>query len=294
MAINKIVKEYCFTVNISELLRKSTAELNEIGVESARLDAEVLLAHVLNCRRLYLYVDADKNVLPEQISRYENLIERRKKNFPVAYLTGQREFFGMNFAVTPDVLIPRPDTEILVQVAIEKLSKIDAPIFLDIGTGSGAICISILKQLKTARAVTIDISADAVNCAKFNAEKFGVDDRINFYVGNLFEPLREQKFHAIISNPPYIPTKDISTLQAEVQREPIIALDGGADGLNFYRRIVEESPNFLLNGGFSAVEIGINQADAVKELMSKNFSEVEIVRDLSDIERVVLGNFQQQ
>ena len=222
------------------------------------------------------------------------MIERRKKNFPVAYLTGQREFFGMNFAVTPDVLIPRPDTEILVQVAIEKLSKIDAPIFLDIGTGSGAICISILKQLKTARAVTIDISADAVNCAKFNAEKFGVDDRINFYVGNLFEPLREQKFHAIISNPPYIPTKDISTLQAEVQREPKIALDGGADGLNFYRRIVEESPNFLLNGGFSAVEIGINQADAVKELMSKNFSEVEIVRDLSDIERVVLGNFQQQ
>ena len=276
-------------MNINALLRRATAELDTAGIESARLDAEILLAHVLNCRRLYLYVDADKNVLPEQISRYEKLIEHRTKKFPVAYLTGQREFFGMKFAVTPDVLIPRPDTEILVQVAIEKLSKIDSPIFLDIGTGSGAICISVLKQLKTARAVTVDISAGAIECAKFNAEKFGVDDRINFYVGNLFEPLCEQKFHAVISNPPYIPTKDLATLQAEVQREPIIALDGGADGLNFYRRIVENAPNFLFNEGFLAVEIGINQASDVKNLMSENFTDIEIFCDLSNIERVVSG-----
>ena len=248
-----------------------------------------MLAHVFNCRRLYLYVDADKNVSSEQINCYKSLIDRRIKKFPVAYLTGQREFFGMNFAVTPDVLIPRPDTEILVQVAGEKLSKIDAPIFLDIGTGSGAVCISILKQLKTARAITVDISAGAIDCAKFNAEKFGVDDRINFYVGNLFEPLREEKFHAIISNPPYIPTKDLATLQAEVQREPIIALDGGVDGLNFYRRIIDAASDFLFNGGFLAVEIGINQADDVKNLMSENFTDIEIFRDLSNIKRVVSG-----
>ena len=278
-------------MTIIKILRNATAELDAAGIESARLDAEILLAHVLNCRRLYLYVDAEKNVSPEQINRYKNLIERRIEKFPVAYLTGQREFFGLNFAVTPNVLIPRPDTEILVQIAIEKLSKIDAPIFLDIGTGSGAICISILKQLKTARAVTVDISADAVDCAKFNAEKFGVDDRINFHVGNLFEFLRDQKFHAVISNPPYIPTKDLATLQDEVKREPKIALDGGLDGLNFYRRIVDATPNFLFDGGFLAVEIGINQADAVKNLMSKNFVDVEIFRDLSNIERVVCGNF---
>ncbi len=276
-------------MNINEILRKATAKLDAAGIENARLDAEILLAHVLNCRRLYLYVDADKNVSPDRINRYESLIERRIEKIPVAYLTGQREFFGLNFAVTPAVLIPRPDTEILVQISIEKLSKIDAPIFLDIGTGSGAICISILKQLKTARAVTVDISADAIDCAKFNAEKFGVDDRLTFHIGNLFEPLRGQKFHAVISNPPYIPTKDLATLQDEVQREPQLALDGGSDGLNFYRQIIDETSKFLFDGGFLAVEIGINQVDAVKSLMSKNFNAVEIFRDLSNIERVVCG-----
>ncbi|MBQ6975993.1 MAG: peptide chain release factor N(5)-glutamine methyltransferase [Selenomonadaceae bacterium] len=279
-------------MRINELLRKATAKLDAAGIESARLDAEVLLAHVLNCRRLYLYVDADKNVSHEQINRYKNLIERRIEKIPVAYLTGQREFFGLNFAVTPEVLIPRPDTEILVEIAIEKLSKIDKPIFLDIGTGSGAICISILKQLKTARAVTVDISADAVNCAKFNAEKFGVDDRINFFIGNLFEPLRGQKFHAIISNPPYIPNAEIKNLQAEVQREPEIALDGGVDGLDFYRRIVDDAPNFLFDGGFLAVEIGINQAADVKKFFQKNFTDVEIIRDLANIERVIIGIYE--
>ena len=281
-------------MNINEILRKATAELDAAGIESARLDSEILLAHVLNCRRLYLYVDADKNVSPAQVARYENLIERRIKKIPVAYLTGQREFFGMNFAVTPDVLIPRPDTEILVQVAIEKIYSLNPkpyPLILDIGTGSGAICISILKHVKTARAVTVDISADAINCAKFNAEKFGVDDRITFHVSNLFDDLRGQKFHAIISNPPYIPTKDLSTLQAEVQREPKIALDGGVDGLNFYRRIVNESPNFLFAGGFIAVEIGICQALAVKNMLDENFVDVKIIRDLSNIERVVTADY---
>lgn len=278
------------TEKVIELLRKATVELDAAGIESARLDSEILLAHVLNCRRLYLYVDTDKKVSPAQVTRYENLIERRIKKIPVAYLIGQREFFGMNFAVTPEVLIPRPDTEILVQVAIEKLSNFDNPTFLDIGTGSGAICISILKHVKTARAVTVDISENAINCAKFNGEKFGVDDRITFHVGNLFEPLSGQKFHAIISNPPYIPTKDLSTLQAEVQREPKIALDGGVDGLNFYRRIVNESPNFLFAGGFIAVEIGINQAVAVKNMLDENFVDVKIIRDLSNIERVVTAD----
>lgn len=276
-------------MNIIKLLQSATTKLEAAEIESARLDAEVLLAHVLNCKRLYLYVDADKILTPAQIERYENLIARRSKKFPVAYLTGQREFMGLNFVVTPDVLIPRPDTEILVQCAIEKLSSLDNPKFLDIGTGSGAICISILKFLKNSSAVTVDISKDAINCAKFNAEKFGVDDRIKFYVGNLFEPLHEQKFHAIISNPPYIPTKDLSTLQDEVQREPQIALDGGIDSLDFYRRIVDGAPNFLFSGGFLAVEIGINQADDVQKLFAKNFTHVEIIRDLAGIERVVTG-----
>ena len=277
---------------ISELLRSATARLETSGIESARLDAEVLLAHVLNCRRLYLYVNADKNLSPAQVTRFESLIMQRAEKIPAAYLTGQREFMGLNFAVTPDVLIPRPDTEILVQYACEKLSALkDTATFADIGTGSGAICVSILKYVKNSCGVTVDISKDAINCAKFNAEKFGVDDRLKFYVGNLFEPLRGQKFHAIISNPPYIPTDDIKTLQEEVKREPKIALDGGVDGLNFYRRIIEEAPKFLSAGGFLAVEVGINQASAVKNLLTKHFTEIKILRDLSGIERVIAANF---
>lgn len=278
--------------NISELLLSATTKLETAGVESARLDAEVLLAHILNCKRLYLYVDATKNLSPAQVSRYENLIERRAEKVPVAYLTGQREFMGLNFAVTPDVLIPRPDTEILAQFAIENLTAVENPTFADLGMGSGAICVSILKYVKNSKASAVDISQDAIDCAKFNAEKFGVDDRINFYVGNLFEPLRGQKFHAIISNPPYIPTKDLSTLQNEVKREPRLALDGGVDGLDFYRRIIEGAPNFLFSGGFLAVEIGINQADAVKNLFAKNFTDIEIFRDLAGIERVVAGIYE--
>ena len=274
---------------IQKILRNATIKLEAAGIESARLDAEVLFAYVLSCKRLYLYVNADKNLTDAQVSRYENLIEQRIKKIPVAYLTGQREFMGLNFAVTPDVLIPRPDTEILTQFAIENLSNIKNPNFADLGTGSGAICVSILKYVKNSTAAAVDISQDAVNCAKFNAEKFGVDDRVKFYVGNLYEPLRGQKFHAIISNPPYIPTKDLSTLQDEVKREPKLALDGGVDGLNFYRRIVEDAPNFLFSGGFLAVEIGINQAVDVKNLFTKHFTDIEILRDLSGIERVVAG-----
>lgn len=279
-------------MNINEILRKATAEFDAAGIESARLDAEVLLAYVLNCRRLYLYVESEKILTPAQIERYEKLIERRAKKVPVAYLIGQREFMGLNFAVTPQVLIPRPDTEILAQCAIEKLSDFDNPTFLDLGTGSGALCVSILKYVKNSAAAAVDISEDAIDCAKLNAEKFGVDDRVNFFVGNLFEPVRGKKFHAVISNPPYIPTKDLSTLQAEVQREPKIALDGGVDGLNFYRRIAEDAPNFLFKGGFVAVEIGINQADAVKNFFKKKFANVEILRDLAGIERVVAGIYE--
>ena len=278
--------------NIFEILRSATTKLETSGIETARLDAEVLLAHILNCKRLYLYVDATKNLSPAQISRYENLIEQRTKKIPVAYLTGQREFMGLNFVVTPDVLIPRPDTEILTQFAIEKLSDFENPIFADLGTGSGAICISILKYVKNAKAAAVDTSQDAVNCAKFNAEKFGVDDRVNFFVGNLFEPLRGQKFHAIISNPPYIPTKYLSTLQDEVKREPKLALDGGIDGLDFYRRIIDDAPNFLFSGGFLAVEIGINQSVDVRKLFAKNFTNIEIFRDLAGIERVVAGIYE--
>ena len=158
------------------------------------------------------------------------------------------------------------------------------------GAGSGAICISILKFVKSARAAAVDISAEALEVAKFNAQKFHVDDRIEFFCGDLFASLEGKIFNAIVSNPPYIPTSELETLQSEVKREPRLALDGGADGLNFYRRIISGAPKFLVDGGLLAVEVGINQAAAVKTLMEReNFIDVEIFKDLAEIERVVIG-----
>ncbi len=188
-----------------------------------------------------------------------------------------------------NVLIPRPDTEILTQCAIEFLQTFDGEKnFLDIGTGSGAICISILKFCKNSFAAATDISEKSLEVAKFNAKKFNVDDRVNFFCGNLFEPIGEKKFAAIISNPPYIPTAEIKTLQDEVKNEPLRALDGGEDGLNFYREIISQSPKFLLNGGLLAVEIGINQAVAVKKIFAENnFCDIEILKDLAGLERVI-------
>ena len=276
-------------MTIKKILIQATLRLEENKIDTPRLDAEILLAYVLNCRRLTLYTDAEKILTDEQISRFEKLIELRIKKIPVAYLIGTKEFFGLNFVVNENVLIPRPDTEILTQCAIEFLQTFDgAKNFLDIGTGSGAICISILKFCKNSFAAATDISEKSLEVAKFNAKKFNVDDRVNFFCGNLFEPIGEKKFAAIISNPPYIPTAEIKTLQDEVKNEPLRALDGGEDGLNFYREIISKSPKFLLNGGLLAVEIGINQAVAVKKIFAENnFCDIEILKDLAGLERVI-------
>ncbi|MBQ7453488.1 MAG: peptide chain release factor N(5)-glutamine methyltransferase [Selenomonadaceae bacterium] len=275
---------------MAQVLRVATARLEAGGIDSARLDAEILLAHVLNCRRLTLYVDSEKILPLEKILRFDEMITRRLKKIPVAYLTGTREFMGLPFAVNEHVLIPRPDTEILAEGVGEFLRGLEGDVtFADLGTGSGAIAVSILKFVKSARACAVDISAAAVEVARFNAQKFHVDDRAEFFLGDMFAPLTGKIFDAIVSNPPYIPTNELATLQAEVTREPRLALDGGEDGLNFYRQIISDAPKFLTAGGLLAVEVGINQAAAVKNLLALNgnFHDIKIFRDLSGIERVV-------
>lgn len=277
--------------SVAEILKAATARLEAQNIDNPRLDAEILLAHVLNCRRLTLYVDS-KRILPlESVFRFNELINRRLEGVTVAYLIGSKEFMGLKFSVNENVLIPRPETEILTELVGEYLRGLNKEvIFADLGTGSGAIPISILKFVKTARAVAVDISEEALEVAKFNAQRFNVDDRIKFLCGDLFAPLEGEIFNAIVSNPPYIPTKELETLQKEVKREPRLALDGGEDGLNFYRRIISESPRFLADDGLLAVEIGINQASAVKNLFeAANFFDVEIFKDLAWLERVVAG-----
>lgn len=275
-------------MQIQKILSQATFELEQAEIETPRLDAEILLAFVLNSSRLKLYTDSEKILSADEVQHFKNLIDKRKKNIPIAYITGRKEFFGLNFFVNENVLIPRPDTEILTQLAIENLGG--EKIFADIGTGSGAIAISICKFVKNSTGYAVDISENALDVAKFNAKKFGVDDRINFFCGYLFAPLAGKKFNAIISNPPYIPTADLKNLQAEVKTEPATAFDGGADGLNFYRKIISDAPEFLFAGGFLAVEVGINQAEKVKEIFAENnFGEVEIFQDLAGIDRTVAG-----
>ncbi|MBR3050234.1 MAG: peptide chain release factor N(5)-glutamine methyltransferase [Selenomonadaceae bacterium] len=279
--------------SIKNVLSDATQRLSAQKIDTPRLDAEILLAHVLNCRRLTLYIDSEKILPLESVLRFNDLINRRLKKIPVAYLTGTKDFMGLTFAVNENVLVPRPDTEILTELVGEFLrERVGGGIFADLGTGSGAIAISILKFVKSARAMAVDISEAALSVAKFNAEKFHVADRIKFLCGDLFAPLEGKIFDAIVSNPPYIPTNELKTLQAEVQREPKLALDGGADGLNFYRRILCDAPRFLVDGGILAVEVGINQSSVVKNLfLATGFVDVEIIKDLSGLERVVAGKF---
>lgn len=275
---------------IDTILTWTRQYFGEKGVENPRLDAEVLLSHVLQKDRLYLYVHFDQPLEERELAVFREAVKKRAARLPVAYITGSKEFMGLDFQVTPAVLIPRPDTEILVETALKLLENKESPEILDIGTGSGAICISMLVNLPTAHGTTVDISSEALVVAKSNADKHQVAQRLTFCQGDLFAPVAGQKFQAILSNPPYIPEADILELTPEVRQEPNLALDGGKDGLDFYRRIVEESKHYLLAGGFVAMEVGIDQAELVAALAEKTgfFKVSAIVKDYGGIERVVV------
>ena len=277
---------------IGRILKWTEQYFGGKGVESPRLDAEVLLSHVLQKERIYLYVHFDEPLEAGELAAYKELIKQRVNHVPVAYLLGQKEFMGLTFKVTPATLIPRPDTEILVQAAVERLRGREQCSFADIGTGSGAICLSVLSFVPGSSAVTVDISPEARAVAEENAENLGLSERIEFFTGDLLEPVKDRKFTAILSNPPYIPEKDIEGLQEEVRcQEPYGALSGGQDGLDFYRRLCQEAPALLEEGGFMAFEVGVGQAAKVVALAKENplIDRTEILKDLAGIERVVIA-----
>lgn len=274
---------------VGSILKWTEQYFRERGIESSRLDAEVLLSHVLNKERIYLYVHFDEPLEASELAAYKAAIKRRVLHEPVAYITGKKEFMGLPFKVSNKVLIPRPDTEILVQSVLEHLPE-DKVRIADIGTGSGAIVLSLLAYRNNIFADTVDISAEALAVAKENAEDFGVSDRVVFLEGDLFEPLKES-YVAIVSNPPYIPKADMLMLAADVKDyEPEAALFGGEDGLDYYRRLASNVRSYLDNGGFIAVEVGIGEAGAVKDLFTAaGLVRPEIIRDYAGIERVVLA-----
>ena len=225
---------------IMKILNWTKQHFEARGVENPRLDAEVLLCAVLKCERIKLYTEFDKPLSEEERDKMRSYVERRTKHEPLAYIIGERAFMRNNFKVTPATLVPRPETELLVKSLVKAapMLRADGAVkALDIGTGSGAIIVSLLDYLPAAVGVGVDISNEALAVAKENAAAIGVDKRVAFRQSDLFSNVPvEKKFDIIVSNPPYIPAADIATLAQDVQQEPRTALDGGADGLNFYRR----------------------------------------------------------
>lgn len=275
---------------IGSILKWTEQYFNDKGVESSRLDAEVLLSRVLGKERIYLYVHFDQPLQQMELGRFREMIKQRVKRIPVAYILGEKEFMGMDFSVSPAVLIPRPDTEILVENVIERLKKLGNVHIVDIGTGSGAIAVSILANCLNVSGVAVDISSEALAVAKSNAVRHGVDMRLEFVKSDVYDSLSAGQFDAIISNPPYIPDKDIAGLEPEVKREPYGALAGGKDGLDFYRRLIQEGIKFLKPNGFMAFEVGIYQAEDVADIGRQTgaFNHFEIIKDYGNIDRVVI------
>ena len=276
---------------ISSLLNWTVNYFKSKNIQSARLDAEVLLSHVLRQERIYLYVHFDEPMEQNELSKFREYVKKRAQHVPIAYIIGEREFMGLPFKVTKDTLIPRPDTEILVENVLNNVDRDKEIEIVDIGTGSGAIILSLLVNLPKAQGKTVDISSKAIEVAKENAVNLQVNDRCEFFVGDLFAPLNGSKFDVIVSNPPYIPQKDIATLEDDVKEyEPVSALTDGGDGLSYYRRLLSEGKAYIKENGFIALEIGIYQSEDVKQIaMDNGWKNIKIIKDYAGIDRVVLA-----
>lgn len=276
---------------ISSLLNWTVNYFKSKNIQSARLDAEVLLSHVLRQERIYLYVHFDEPMEQNELNKFREYVKKRAQHVPIAYIIGEREFMGLPFKVTKDTLIPRPDTEILVENVLNNVDKDKEIEIVDIGTGSGAIILSLLVNLPNAQGKTVDISSKAIEVAKENAVNLQVNDRCEFFVGDLFAPLNGSKFDVIVSNPPYIPKKDIATLEDDVKEyEPVNALTDDGDGLSYYRRLLSEGKAYIKENGFIALEIGIYQSEDVKQIaMDNGWKNIKIIKDYAGIDRVVLA-----
>ena len=277
---------------IGSLVKWATDDFRARGIENPRLDAELIVAHALGIDRMRVILDAGRPLEGVELAKLRELVKRRRSHEPMAYLLGAREFYGLRFRVDGRVLVPRPDTETLVDVALARTRERSMSMrLLDLCTGSGCVAIAIARQRPTAQVFATDLSADAIAVARDNAHRLGAH-RIAFLHGDLFAPVVGlHPFDIVTANPPYIASAEIPTLQPDIREfEPKLALDGGADGLDIVRRIVREAPERLARGGVLAMEIGAGQAPATAELMTAaGFADVRADRDLGRIERVVSG-----
>ena len=280
------------TISIADAIRESVVIFQDAGLAEARREAGGLLQHVLGRDRTFVLAHPEQLLTESQLQKFQELTKRRAAGEPLQYITAQQSFFGLDFEVAPGVLIPRPETELLVELALETIQGSQAPTICDVGTGSGCIAITLLHERADALAVAIDISAAALEIAKRNARRHSVERRLTFVQANCFSSLSavEFSFDLIVSNPPYVAENDLTGLQREVRdHEPREALAGGPDGLDVVRRLLNEGSTFLKPGGHLLIEIGFNQAATVTSLIEQHAWLAKGIRpDLQGIPRVVV------
>lgn len=277
---------------IRRLLEWTESYFKGKNQESPRLEAQILLAHILNCSKIELYTRPDFEPSEAERTKFKELIKKRVEGCPVAYLVGFREFHSITLEVNPSVLIPRPETELLIIEAEAILKTNPNANVLDLGTGSGNIPIALARVSKTARITSVDVSLESLEVARKNAAKHGTESRIDFLLGDLFGPVpKDTKFDLIVSNPPYISEPEYQALSPGVKNfEPRLALHGGADGLDYYRRIASEAKSYLVPGGKLLLEIGSTQGEAVTKILQENgFTETRVVLDGARLPRVVVA-----
>jgi release factor glutamine methyltransferase len=283
------------TWTIGRLLDWTAKFLAQKGSEFPRLDTEVLLSHALGCKRIELYTRFEEPATEEARARFKELIRKRLEGCPVAYLVGRKEFFSLQFEVSPAVLIPRPDTETLVVEALRLAREMPEPHIIDIGTGSGAIAIAVAKQHKGAKVTATDICGEALTVARRNAAGHGLAERIHFLQGDLFEPVpAEERFDLILSNPPYIAQEDMAKLPIGVRDyEPHAALNGGPGGYAVFDRLIREAPRHLRPGGYLIVEIGSPQEDTARQRIDAHggYELASTIKDGSGHPRVLVARW---
>jgi release factor glutamine methyltransferase len=277
--------------SIAQLILDAASVLRKSGVPESRLDAGALLAHVLQCDRTFIISHADDLISESLIDEFQGLVNRRSQGEPLQYITGHQEFFGLDFEVSDAVLIPRPETELLVETAIELLRNIDGPALIcDVGTGSGCVAISLLHQVELARAMAIDVSEQALEVAKKNARKHNIIDRMSFVLSDCLEAIVSGSlFDLVVSNPPYVAEAAMAGLQREVREfEPRISLTPGGDGLSLIKRLIATTPQVLKPGGYLLLEIGFDQQERVKQMIDpKTWRLLDVHKDLQGIPRTV-------
>lgn len=270
---------------ILKIIQWLAGYLEKKGVSEPRLNAEHLIAHILKSKRLDLYLNYDRPMTQAQLDSLKPLIKRRANREPLQYILGNQPFRNVDIKVNKDVLIPRPETEILVEKALEKIPADSEMNILELGAGSGAISASMADERKNIRITAVDVSPTALEIAKVNIEPF--KDRIKLLCGNLYEPVTGNKFDLIISNPPYAKTSWWDTLEPEVREyEPKSAILAGEDGLDFYRKIINDAPGFLNIGGWLVLEMGDDQSGKICDLAEKHFAKIEIYKDFNNMDRV--------